>query len=183
MRRRGAHFAAGWEHPATTQTDNMIHDARPVRPDADPLQSPELAHQWFAIMSHAAPGQISATEACRLLQALWKEQFTGRRVSLSRRESNQDAYMDLGSRRARPSENNIVTRRLFDVIVSPAPERAAHAATDPRRRELVARYQSLPAQDPQPVSRTLRIARGSDRQPLNGSSKNGFTRWGIPAFA
>ena len=42
-------FGGGMENiSATTQTDNMIHDARTeLDSNSDGLQSHELAHQWF----------------------------------------------------------------------------------------------------------------------------------------
>lgn len=51
-------FGGGMENiSATTQIDNMIHDARTeLDQTSDGLQSHELAHQWFGDYLTCAPG-------------------------------------------------------------------------------------------------------------------------------
>jgi aminopeptidase N len=74
-------FPGGMENiSATTQTDNMIRDARSeLDATADSLESHELAHQWFGDFvttrswTHGWLNESFAT----YFQAMWDEQSLG----------------------------------------------------------------------------------------------------------
>lgn len=90
-------FGGGMENiTATTQTDNMIHDARTTLDrDWDGLQAHELAHQWFGdYVTTRTWADIWLNESfATYFQALWDEHRLGRDEFLYRDvKSNQDAY-------------------------------------------------------------------------------------------
>ncbi len=90
-------FGGGMENiTATTQTDNMIHDARTTLDrDWDGLQSHELAHQWFGdYVTTRSWSDIWLNESfATYFQAMWDEHRLGRDEFLYRDvKSNQDAY-------------------------------------------------------------------------------------------
>ncbi len=90
-------FGGGMENiTATTQTDNMIHDARTTHDrDWDGLQSHELAHQWFGdYVTTRSWADIWLNESfATYFQAMWDEHRLGRDEFLYRDvKSNQDAY-------------------------------------------------------------------------------------------
>ncbi|MGH9883201.1 MAG: M1 family metallopeptidase, partial [Pyrinomonadaceae bacterium] len=70
-------FGGGMENiSATTQTDNMIHDARTeLDQNSDGLQSHELAHQWFGdYLTCRSWSEIWLNESfATYFQALWDE--------------------------------------------------------------------------------------------------------------
>ncbi|HEV7376157.1 MAG TPA: M1 family aminopeptidase [Pyrinomonadaceae bacterium] len=90
-------FGGGMENiSATTQTDNMIHDARTTLDrDQDGLQSHELAHQWFGdYVTCRYWSDIWLNESfATYFQAMWDEHRYGRDDFLYRDvKGNQDTY-------------------------------------------------------------------------------------------
>jgi aminopeptidase N len=90
-------FGGGMENiTATTQTDNMIHDARTeLDATSDGLQSHELAHQWFGDYVTARTWtDIWLNESfATYFQAMWDEHNLGRDDFLYLDvKGNQDAY-------------------------------------------------------------------------------------------
>jgi aminopeptidase N len=90
-------FGGGMENiSATTQTDNMIHDARfELDGDSDGLQSHELAHQWFGdYVTCRSWSDIWLNESfATYFQAMWDEHRLGRDDFLYLDvKGNQDAY-------------------------------------------------------------------------------------------
>ena len=90
-------FGGGMENiTATTQTDQMIHDARfELDGDSDGLQSHELAHQWFGdYLTCRSWGDLWLNESfATYFQALWDEHRLGRDDFLYLDvKGNQDAY-------------------------------------------------------------------------------------------
>jgi aminopeptidase N len=91
-------FGGGMENiTATTQTDNMIHDARTTLDrDWDGLQSHELAHQWFGdLVTTRTWADIWLNESfATYFQAMWDEHRLGRDEFLYRDvKNNQEAYL------------------------------------------------------------------------------------------
>ena len=74
-------FGGGMENiSATTQIAEMIHDERELLDtDSEPLQSHELAHQWFGdYVTCRDWGQIWLNESfASYLQAMWTEKLKG----------------------------------------------------------------------------------------------------------
>jgi aminopeptidase N len=109
-------FGGGMENiTATTQTDQMIHDARSTLDgDWDGLQSHELAHQWFGdLLTCRHWSDIWLNESfATYFQALWDEHRLGRDEFLYLDvKGNQDAYYtDWRNGRRRP----IVTTNYRD---------------------------------------------------------------------
>ncbi|HEV7842312.1 MAG TPA: M1 family aminopeptidase, partial [Pyrinomonadaceae bacterium] len=90
-------FGGGMENiSATTQTDNMIHDARfELDGDSDGLQSHELAHQWFGdYVTCRNWSDIWLNESfATYFQAMWDEHRLGHDDFLYLDvKGNQDAY-------------------------------------------------------------------------------------------
>jgi aminopeptidase N len=90
-------FGGGMENiSATTQTDQMIHDARfELDADSDGLQSHELAHQWFGdYVTCRTWADIWLNESfATYFQAMWDEHRLGRDDFLYLDvKGNQDAY-------------------------------------------------------------------------------------------
>ncbi|HSP62653.1 MAG TPA: M1 family aminopeptidase [Pyrinomonadaceae bacterium] len=90
-------FGGGMENiSATTQTDNMIHDARTeLDSDSDGLQSHELAHQWFGdYVTCRSWSDIWLNESfATYFQAMWDEHRLGHDDFLYLDvKSNQDQY-------------------------------------------------------------------------------------------
>jgi aminopeptidase N len=120
-------FGGGMENiSATTQTDNMIHDARTeLDTNSDGLQSHELAHQWFGDYVTARTwADLWLNEGfATYFQAMWDEYKLGRDDFLySDVRGNQDAYY---SAWARGQRRPIVTRHyanpdaVFDTYAYP----------------------------------------------------------------
>lgn len=91
-------FGGGMENiSATTQTDNMIHDARTeLDSNTDGLQSHELAHQWFGdYVTCRDWSDIWLNESfATYFQAMWDEHKLGGDDFLySDVKANQDAYL------------------------------------------------------------------------------------------
>jgi aminopeptidase N len=109
-------FGGGMENiSATTQTDNMIHDARTeIDRTSDGLQSHELAHQWFGdYVTCRSWSDVWLNESfATYFQAMWDEQSLGRDDFLFRDViSNQnDYYADWARGVRRP----IVTKNYTD---------------------------------------------------------------------
>src|SRR5438552_5555109 len=90
-------FGGGMENiSATTQTDNMIHDARTeLDATSDSLESHELAHQWFGdYVTCRNWSDIWLNESfATYFQAMWDEHHLGHDDFLySDVKSNQDQY-------------------------------------------------------------------------------------------
>jgi len=90
-------FGGGMENiSATTQTDNMIHDARTeLDQTSDSLQSHELAHQWFGdYVTCRSWADIWLNESfATYFQAMWDEHNLGHDDFLYRDvKANQDTY-------------------------------------------------------------------------------------------
>jgi aminopeptidase N len=120
-------FGGGMENiSATTQTDNMIHDARTeLDSNSDGLQAHELAHQWFGdYLTCRSWSDIWLNESfATYFQAMWDEHNLGKDDFLySDVKSNQDQYFQAWTRGLR---RPIVTRNyanpdaVFDTYAYP----------------------------------------------------------------
>ncbi|MDX6694338.1 MAG: aminopeptidase [Blastocatellia bacterium] len=120
-------FGGGMENiSATTQTDNMIHDARTeLDQTSDGLQSHELAHQWFGDYVTARTwADIWLNESfATYFQAMWDEHSLGRDDFLYRDvKGNQDAYYgawERGQRRPIVTKNYNGPDAVFDTYAYP----------------------------------------------------------------
>lgn len=120
-------FGGGMENiSATTQTDNMIHDARTeLDSDQDGLQSHELAHQWFGdYLTCRSWSDIWLNESfATYFQALWDEHRLGRDDFLYQDvKANQDQYYQAwtrGLRRPIVTKNYANPDAVFDTYAYP----------------------------------------------------------------
>jgi aminopeptidase N len=120
-------FGGGMENiSATTQTDNMIHDARTeLDSNTDGLQSHELAHQWFGdYVTCRDWSDIWLNESfATYFQAMWDEHKLGGDDFLySDVKSNQDAYLNawkLGNRHPIVTKNYANPDAVFDTYAYP----------------------------------------------------------------
>lgn len=120
-------FGGGMENiSATTQTDNMIHDARTeLDQTSDGLQSHELAHQWFGDYVTARTwADIWLNESfATYFQAMWDEHSLGRDDFLYLDvKGNQDAYYGTwarGTRRPIVTKNYDGPDSVFDTYAYP----------------------------------------------------------------
>ena len=120
-------FGGGMENiSATTQTDNMIHDARTeLEQTSDGLQSHELAHQWFGdYVTCRSWSDIWLNESfATYFQAMWDEKSLGRDDFLYRDvKGNQDAYYQTwarGQRRPIVTKNYANPDAVFDTYAYP----------------------------------------------------------------
>lgn len=120
-------FGGGMENiSATTQTDNMIHDARTeLDSNTDGLQSHELAHQWFGdYVTCRDWSDIWLNESFAVyFQAMWDEHKLGADDFLfSDVKANQDAYLNTwkqGNRRPIVTKNYATPDSVFDTYAYP----------------------------------------------------------------
>ena len=120
-------FGGGMENiTATTQTDNMIHDARTeLDQTQDGLQSHELAHQWFGdYVTCRTWADIWLNESfATYFQAMWDEHHLGRDDFLYLDvKANQDAYYQAwsqGVRRPIVTSNYRDPDAVFDTYAYP----------------------------------------------------------------
>lgn len=120
-------FGGGMENiSATTQTDNMIHDARTeLDSNTDGLQSHELAHQWFGdYVTCRDWSDIWLNESfATYFQAMWDEHKLGTDGFLySDVKANQDAYLKAwreGKRRPIVTKNYTNPDSVFDTYAYP----------------------------------------------------------------
>jgi aminopeptidase N len=120
-------FGGGMENiSATTQTDNMIHDARTeLDSDTDGLQSHELAHQWFGdYLTCRSWSDIWLNESfATYFQAMWDEHRLGHDDFLYQDvRSNQDQYYQAwtrGQRRPIVTRNYANPDAVFDTYAYP----------------------------------------------------------------
>ena len=120
-------FGGGMENiSATTQTDNMIHDARTeLDSNSDGLQSHELAHQWFGdYVTCRSWSDIWLNESfATYFQAMWDEYKFGHDDFLySDVKSNQEQYYAAwarGQRRPIVTKNYTNPDAVFDTYAYP----------------------------------------------------------------
>ncbi|PYS75363.1 MAG: hypothetical protein DMF73_00865 [Acidobacteria bacterium] len=120
-------FGGGMENiSATTQTDNMIHDARTeLDATSDSLESHELAHQWFGdYVTCRNWSDIWLNESfATYFQAMWDEHHLGHDDFLySDVKSNQDQYYTAwarGLRRPIVTKNYASPDAVFDTYAYP----------------------------------------------------------------
>jgi aminopeptidase N len=120
-------FGGGMENiSATTQTDNMIHDARSeLDGTSDGLESHELAHQWFGdYVTCRNWSDIWLNESfATYFQAMWDEHKLGGDDFLYLDvKSNQDSYFNawrLGNRRPIVTKNYTEPDAVFDTYAYP----------------------------------------------------------------
>ena len=120
-------FGGGMENiSATTQTDNMIHDARTeLDSNTDGLQSHELAHQWFGdYVTCRDWSDIWLNESfATYFQAMWDEHKLGGDDFLySDVKGNQDAYLKAwkeGNRHPIVTKNYANPDAVFDTYAYP----------------------------------------------------------------
>jgi aminopeptidase N len=120
-------FGGGMENiSATTQTDNMIHDARTeLDQTSDGLESHELAHQWFGdYVTCRSWSDIWLNESfATYFQAMWDEEHLGHDDFLySDVKSNQDQYFTAwgrGQRRPIVTKNYANPDAVFDTYAYP----------------------------------------------------------------
>lgn len=120
-------FGGGMENiSATTQTDNMIHDARTeLDANTDGLQSHELAHQWFGdYVTCRDWSDIWLNESfATYFQAMWDEHKLGGDDFLySDVKANQDAYLAAwrqGNRHPVVTKNYASPDSVFDTYAYP----------------------------------------------------------------
>ncbi|HEY0385366.1 MAG TPA: M1 family aminopeptidase, partial [Pyrinomonadaceae bacterium] len=120
-------FGGGMENiSATTQTDNMIHDARTeLDQTSDGLESHELAHQWFGdYVTARSWSDIWLNESfATYFQAMWDEHSLGRDDFLYLDvKGNQDAYYGAwsrGQRRPIVTKNYANPDAVFDTYAYP----------------------------------------------------------------
>lgn len=120
-------FGGGMENiSATTQTDNMIHDARTeLDSNTDGLQSHELAHQWFGdYVTCRDWSDIWLNESfATYFQAMWDEHKLGGDDFLySDVKANQDAYLNAwkqGNRHPIVTKNYANPDSVFDTYAYP----------------------------------------------------------------
>ncbi len=120
-------FGGGMENiSATTQTDNMIHDARTeLDSTTDGLQSHELAHQWFGdYVTCRTWSDIWLNESfATYFQAMWDEHNLGHDDFLYLDvKANQDAYYQAwarGQRRPIVTRNYLNPDAVFDTYAYP----------------------------------------------------------------
>ena len=111
---------------ATTQTDNMIHDARTeIDQTSDGLQSHELAHQWFGdYLTCRSWSDIWLNESfATYFQAIWDEHHLGHDDFLYLDvKGNQDQYYiawKAGNRRPIVTKNYANPDSVFDTYAYP----------------------------------------------------------------
>ena len=120
-------FGGGMENiTATTQTDNMIHDARTeLDSTSDGLQSHELAHQWFGdYVTARSWSDIWLNESfATYFQAMWDEHNLGHDDFLYLDvKGNQDSYYQAwfrGQRRPIVTKNYAGPDSVFDTYAYP----------------------------------------------------------------
>jgi len=120
-------FGGGMENiSATTQTDNMIHDARAeLDGTSDSLESHELAHQWFGdYVTCRNWSDIWLNESfATYFQAMWDEHHLGHDDFLySDVKSNQEQYYTAwarGLRRPIVTKNYANPDAVFDTYAYP----------------------------------------------------------------
>ncbi|HVS21270.1 MAG TPA: M1 family aminopeptidase [Pyrinomonadaceae bacterium] len=120
-------FGGGMENiSATTQTDNMIHDARAeLDQTADSLESHELAHQWFGdYVTCRTWSDIWLNESfATYFQAMWDEHHLGHDDFLYLDvKANQDQYYQAwgrGQRRPIVTKNYTNPDAVFDTYAYP----------------------------------------------------------------
>lgn len=120
-------FGGGMENiSATTQTDNMIHDARSeLDATSDGLQSHELAHQWFGdYLTCRSWSDIWLNESfATYFQAMWDEHNLGHDDFLYLDvKSNQEQYYTAwgrGQRRPIVTKNYANPDAVFDTYAYP----------------------------------------------------------------
>jgi aminopeptidase N len=120
-------FGGGMENiSATTQTDNMIHDARTeLDQTSDSLESHELAHQWFGdYLTCRSWSDIWLNESfATYFQAMWDEHSLSHDDFLyADVKSNQDQYFgawNRGQRRPIVTKNYANPDAVFDTYAYP----------------------------------------------------------------
>jgi aminopeptidase N len=187
-------FGGGMENiTATTQTDHMIHDARTeLDQTQDPLQSHELAHQWFGnYVTCRTWADLWLNEGFAVyFEALWTEHYRGRDEFLYRDvKGNQDSYYQTwkqGVRRPIVTSNYRDPDALFDAYSYPragAVLRMLHVALGDEKwwraiNHYLRKHANQPAQTEQ-----LRIAiEEATGEPLDWFFEEWVYKMGHPIF-
>ena len=184
-------FGGGMENiSATTQTDNMIHDARTeLDQTSDGLQSHELAHQWFGdYLTCRTWADIWLNESfATYFQAMWDEYKLGHDDFLyADVKSNQDAYFNAwnqGNRHPIVTKNYANPDAVFDTYAYPrggavlhmlrknlGEENCGARSTTTFGNTRISRFRRS---NSELQSRKLLVSRWT------GSLMNGSTRWDI----
>jgi aminopeptidase N len=187
-------FGGGMENiTATTQTDQMIHDARTkLDRDWDGLQAHELAHQWFGdLVTCRTWADIWLNESfATYFQAMWDEYRLGRDDFLYLDvRSNQNAYFGSwrqGLRRPIVTSNYADKDALFDNYAYPRGAAVLHMlrktlGNENWRRAIkhyLTKYRHQPVQTEQ-----LRVAlEETTGQPLDWFFEQWLYKMGHPVF-
>ena len=187
-------FGGGMENiSATTQTDNMIHDARTeLDANTDGLQSHELAHQWFGdYVTCRDWSDIWLNESfATYFQAMWDEHklggddFSTRTLRQIRMPTWRPGDRATGARLL-PRTTRVRIPSLTPTLILAAGR--CCTCCDKRSEKIIGGGQLTIIFANTPTSPLIRNSfelrlKNQPDKPWTGSSTNGSTRWVIPFF-